>query len=93
MFTTKFDVRRLGRVERARKIIKASGPLIEIGDVQTLDKIEKNLMNCLAAKRSSDWYSVIRESEAAIAAGADSAPQVGGDSFNSTKYLILAGDL
>lgn len=94
MFTTlNFDVRRLGRVERARKIIKSSGPHIEIGDVQKLDKIEKHLMNCLAAKRSSDWNSVIRESEAAIAAGADSAPQVGDESFNSTKYLILAGDL
>lgn len=72
----KFTSCRLGRVERARKIIKSSGQHIEIGDIQKLDKIEKHLMNCLAAKRASDWISVIRESEGAIAAGADSSPQV-----------------
>ena len=57
-------------------MIKSCGQHIEIGDIQKLDKIEKCLMNCLSAKRVSDWISVIRESEGAVAAGADSASQV-----------------
>lgn len=74
----KFNTCRLGRVERARKIIKSNGQHIDIGDIQKLEKIEKHWLNCLAAKRGSDWIGVIRESEGAVAAGADSAPQVRG---------------
>jgi DnaJ family protein C protein 7 len=38
--------------------------------------IEKHLMRCSEAKKVSDWNTIVRESEAAITAGADSAPQV-----------------
>jgi len=83
----KFDTCRLGRVERARKIIKSNGQHIEIGDIQKLDKIEKHLMNCLVAKRASDWIGVIRESEGAVVAGADSAPQVRRRIFHFQQVL------
>lgn len=83
----KFNTCRLGRVERARKVIKSNGQHIEIGDIQKLDKIEKHLMSCLAAKRASDWISVIRESEGAVAAGADSAPQVRGHEILCARVL------
>lgn len=67
---------RLGRVGRAKEIIKSTGQHIEIGDIQKVDKIEKHLMNCFAAKRACDWSTVMRESEVAVAAGADAAPQI-----------------
>lgn len=44
-------------------------------------------MSCLAAKRASDWNSMIRESEGAVAAGADSAPQVSRCIFHFLKVL------
>lgn len=41
-----------------------------------MDKIENHLIKCFDARKASDWSTVIRESEGAVAAGADSAPQV-----------------
>lgn len=67
---------RLGRIERAKKIVKSNGQHIEIGDIQKVDKIENHLIKCFDARKASDWSTVIRESEGAVAAGADSAPQI-----------------
>jgi DnaJ family protein C protein 7 len=67
---------RLGRVERAKKILKVCGPQLDLGDIRRLEMIEKHLMRCSEAKKVSDWNTIVRESEAAITAGADSAPQV-----------------
>ncbi|CAM6034116.1 unnamed protein product [Sphagnum compactum] len=67
---------RLGRVERAKKILKVCGPQLDLGDIQRLEMIEKHLMRCSEAKKVSDWNTIVRESEAAITAGADSAPQI-----------------
>ncbi|CAM6020557.1 unnamed protein product [Sphagnum balticum] len=67
---------RLGRVERAKKILKACGSQLDSGDIQRLEKIEKHLLKCLEAKRASDWNTIVRESEAAMVSGADSAPQI-----------------
>jgi len=70
------EICRLGRVERAKKILKACGSHLDSGDIQRLEKIEKHLLKCLEAKRASDWNTIVRESEAAMVSGADSAPQV-----------------
>jgi DnaJ family protein C protein 7 len=70
------EICRLGRVERAKKILKACGSQLDSGDIQRLEKIEKHLLKCLEAKRASDWNTIVRESEAAMVSGADSAPQV-----------------
>ncbi|CAM6025301.1 unnamed protein product [Sphagnum balticum] len=67
---------RLGRVERAKKILKVCGPQLDLGDIRRLEMIEKHLMRCSEAKKVSDWNTIVRESEAAITAGADSAPQI-----------------
>ncbi|CAN5952660.1 unnamed protein product [Sphagnum jensenii] len=67
---------RLGRVERAKKILKACGSQLDSGDIQRLEKVEKHLLKCLEAKRASDWNTIVRESEAAMVSGADSAPQI-----------------
>jgi hypothetical protein len=44
--------------------------------MQRLEKVEKHLAKCLAARKSCDWNSVIRESDAAVVAGADCASKV-----------------
>ncbi|CAK9190578.1 unnamed protein product [Sphagnum troendelagicum] len=67
---------RLGRVERAKKILKVCGSQLDSGDIQRLEKIEKHLLKCLEAKRALDWNTIVRESEAAVVSGADSAPQI-----------------
>ena len=41
-----------------------------------MDKIEKHVAKCMEARRASDWNTVVKESEAAVVAGADSATQV-----------------
>lgn len=66
---------RLGRVERARKLLKSSEH-IDPGDIQKVDRIEKHLSKCMEARRASEWNTVVKESEAAVLAGADSASQV-----------------
>jgi tetratricopeptide (TPR) repeat protein len=38
--------------------------------------VEKHLQNCYNARSAADWSAVVREMDAAIVAGADSAPQL-----------------
>lgn len=44
--------------------------------LQKLQPVEKHLRQCTDARRVNDWRSALRECDAAIAAGADSSPQV-----------------
>lgn len=45
-------------------------------DLQKLQAVEKHIGKCTDARRVSDWWSTLREADAAIASGADASPQV-----------------
>ncbi len=47
-----------------------------MGELLRVEKVEKHLENCYNARNASDWNAVVRECDAAVTAGADSAPQV-----------------
>ena len=44
--------------------------------MQKLQVMEKHINKCGDVRRIRDWRSVLREVDAAVAAGADSSPQV-----------------
>jgi hypothetical protein len=44
--------------------------------LQKLKSLEKHLTHCADARNIGDWKSVVSESDAAMAIGADSSPQV-----------------
>jgi DnaJ family protein C protein 7 len=67
---------RLGRFDGARNHFRIAGQQTDLSDIQRLEKVEKHLAKCLAARKSCDWNSVIRESDAAVVAGADCASKV-----------------
>ena len=60
-------------------------------DVHCLENIEKHLKRCIEARKVGDWYKVIKESDAAVVAGADSAPQVVKKPISDTKQKGLEG--
>ncbi|KAJ4765765.1 TPR repeat-containing thioredoxin TTL1 [Rhynchospora pubera] len=67
---------RLGVVENSKKhllLASAQPDLIELHKLQTL---EKHLTRCADARRSGDWKIVLRETDSAITAGADSSPLI-----------------
>jgi hypothetical protein len=53
-----------------------SGPQFNSVEAHCLENIEKHLRRCIEARKMRDWYKVIKESDAAVVAGADSAAQV-----------------
>ena len=69
---------RLGLIDRARQHLHMAGGGSKFNsvDVHCLENIEKHLKRCIEARKVGDWYKVIKESDAAVVAGADSAPQV-----------------
>ncbi len=83
------DGHRLGRLEGAKKHLQiAAQQHIDMGDMQrVVEKVEKHLQNCYNARSAADWSAVVREMDAAIVAGADSAPQV----WNPWHFLIHVG--
>lgn len=44
-------------------------------EMQRLQVVEKHISKCGDVRRIGDWKSVLREVDAAVAAGADSSPQ------------------
>ncbi len=64
----------------AKKHLQIAGQNIDMGGMLlgVVEKVEKHLQNCYTARSVADWSAVVRESDAAIVAGADSAPQVFG---------------
>lgn len=64
----------------AKKQLQIAGQDIDMGEMLlgVVEKVEKHLENCYIARSVADWNAVVRESDAAIVAGADSAPQVFG---------------
>ena len=45
-------------------------------ELQKLEIVEKHISKCVDVRRIGDWKSVLREVDAAVAAGADSSAQV-----------------
>ncbi|WKA12005.1 hypothetical protein VitviT2T_029446 [Vitis vinifera] len=68
--------RRLGQVENARRHLFVPGQQPDPAELQKLLEVEKHLSKCSDARRIGDWRSALREGDAAIAAGADSSPQI-----------------
>ncbi|KAF7836655.1 TPR repeat-containing thioredoxin TTL1-like [Senna tora] len=67
---------RLGQVENARKHLFCPGLPPDPSELQKLQSVEKHISKCTDVRRIADWKSVLREVDAAVAAGADSSPQL-----------------
>ncbi|GLJ49758.1 hypothetical protein SUGI_1056490 [Cryptomeria japonica] len=67
---------RLGEIENAKTHLKIAGQLPDWSELQTVQAVEVYLTKCAEARKIGDWRSLLRESTAAIMAGADSAPQL-----------------
>ncbi|XP_061347788.1 TPR repeat-containing thioredoxin TTL1-like [Gastrolobium bilobum] len=63
---------RLGYVEDARKHLCYGGLRPDPSELQKLQIVEKHIRKCVDVRRIGDWKSVLREVDAAGAAGADS---------------------
>uniref|UniRef100_A0A1D1XRE2 TPR repeat-containing thioredoxin TTL1 n=1 Tax=Anthurium amnicola TaxID=1678845 RepID=A0A1D1XRE2_9ARAE len=64
---------RLGQPENATKHIFSTGQQLDHMELQKLQVLERHVNRCADARRIGDWKSALRESDAAIAAGADSS--------------------
>ncbi|MQL96178.1 hypothetical protein Taro_028856 [Colocasia esculenta] len=62
---------RLGLVENARTHMFSAGQQLDHLEIQKLQAIERHVNRCTNARKIGDWKSALRESDAAIAAGAD----------------------
>ncbi|KAJ4869872.1 Inactive TPR repeat-containing thioredoxin TTL3 [Raphanus sativus] len=67
---------RLGEAENARRHLCYSGQCPDQADLQRLQTLEKHLRRCWEARKIGDWRTAIKETDAAIANGADSSPQL-----------------
>ncbi|KAM1017457.1 hypothetical protein ACFX13_047772 [Malus domestica] len=67
---------RFGLVENAYHHLCIPGQRPDQSELQKLKSLEKHLKQCEDARKLGDWKSVLRESEAAIATGAESSPQL-----------------
>uniref|UniRef100_A0A7N0SXY2 Thioredoxin domain-containing protein n=1 Tax=Kalanchoe fedtschenkoi TaxID=63787 RepID=A0A7N0SXY2_KALFE len=67
---------RLGMVDIARKHLYFPGQQPEPVEIQKLQDVELHLKKCADARRGCDWKRALRECDAAVAAGADSSPQL-----------------
>ncbi|XP_072958761.1 TPR repeat-containing thioredoxin TTL1-like [Typha angustifolia] len=65
---------RLGQVDNARKHLFVAVLQPDLVELQKLQAVEKHLDRCADARKIGDWKSALRESDAAISAGADSSP-------------------
>ncbi|XP_060209263.1 TPR repeat-containing thioredoxin TTL1-like [Lycium barbarum] len=66
----------LGQVENARNHMCIMGHQPDHGDLLKLQGVEKHIGKCTDARRVADWWSTLREADAAIAFGADASPQL-----------------
>ncbi|KAL5147065.1 TPR repeat-containing thioredoxin TTL1 [Glycine soja] len=67
---------RLGQVEDARKHLCYPGLQLDPAELQKLQIVEKHINKCGDVRRIRDWKGVLREVDAAVAAGADSCVQL-----------------
>lgn len=54
--------------------IFSAGQEPDSAELQRLQAVERHLGKCADARKAGDWNGALRETEAAIAAGADSSP-------------------
>ncbi|CAN4075585.1 unnamed protein product [Withania somnifera] len=66
----------LGQVENARNHMCTLGHQPDQGDLLKLQTVEKHIGKCTDARNVADWWSTLREADAAIASGADASPQL-----------------
>ncbi|MCO5573829.1 hypothetical protein L7F22_027604 [Adiantum nelumboides] len=78
---------RLGLMDRAKQHLNASGKQMDSLELQQLRTIDEHISKCIEARKRREWQNVIRESDAAVVAGADSAPQIFG--YKSEALLGL----
>ncbi|KAF8024158.1 hypothetical protein BT93_F1373 [Corymbia citriodora subsp. variegata] len=67
---------RLGQVENARRHMHIPGSQSDSNEQHKLQAVEKHLSRCADARRIGEWKTVLRESDAAIDAGADFSCQL-----------------
>lgn len=67
---------RLGEAEKAIDHFERSGRKASSKDISNAENLETHLNRCSGAWRRKDWETLLNQSRAAIATGADSAPQV-----------------
>lgn len=68
---------RLGHIEDAQRHLSLATPQPDLLELHKLQTVEKHLGRCMDARKVGDWKSVLRESDASIAAGADCSAMVG----------------
>ena len=69
---------RLGEAEMATYHFKQSGPEADPESMQKAKQVQMHLSRCTEAKKQRDWNTILRETDLALNAGADSAPLIFG---------------
>lgn len=82
---------RLGQVENARRHLVSAGPHPDPVELQKLQAVERHLNRCADARKFGDWKTVLKETDAAIAEGADSSLLV--NSQHVRKFFSADGSL
>lgn len=67
---------RLGETDKAQYHFKLAGPEADPDEIAKVKTLQVLLNKCTEARRLRDWNTLRKETESAISAGADSAPQV-----------------
>ncbi|XP_043700894.1 TPR repeat-containing thioredoxin TTL1-like isoform X1 [Telopea speciosissima] len=67
---------RLGQTENARKHLFLPGQKPDPVELQKLKAMERHLKRCADARKMGDWKNLLKEVDAAIAAGGDYSPQL-----------------
>ncbi|KAK1301361.1 TPR repeat-containing thioredoxin TTL1 [Acorus calamus] len=65
---------RLGDLEKARRCLYFGGQQPDPIEIQKLHTVERHLNRCENARKIEDWKNTLRETDAAIVAGADACP-------------------
>nr|XP_010937481.1 inactive TPR repeat-containing thioredoxin TTL3 [Elaeis guineensis] len=67
---------RLGEAEKATHHYKLSRKETSSNDFSRVQALQTHLARCNEACKQKDWLTVLKQSQAAVSAGADSAPQI-----------------
>ena len=79
----------LGLVENSRKHLCFPGSQPDPNELRKLQAVEKHLNKCTDLRRVRDWSGVLRETDNAIASGADACSQVKIEAFFFLSFLIF----
>nr|GMC91296.1 inactive TPR repeat-containing thioredoxin TTL3-like [Ipomoea batatas] len=78
---------RLGEAEKAMYHYKQAGHEADPDVITKAKNLQLHLNRCTEAKKHRDWNTLLKESDLAISAGADSAPQIFGLKAESLMKL------